>query len=237
MHSEWTDRLSEYLDGGLPPDEAAQVRAHLDECGACSTVFDELRAVVLRAQSLDTTPPSRDLWAGIEARIDEADRDSQVIDLASRLGGGRADARRRTVRLSIPQLIAAGLALAFASGTTVWLARPDGAVPATPVSVAPGAGVPAVSVSAQEDGLDTDGQADELTQLEELLASHRDALSPNTVRILEKNLAAIDRAITESMQALVDDPSNEFLQGHLERARQRKLEYLRDASVAFQWST
>ncbi len=236
MHSEWTDRLSEYLDGGLPPDEAARVRAHLDECEVCATVLDELKAVVLRAQSLDTAPPSRDLWEGIETRIAEADQDSQVIDLASRLGRGSIGARRRTVRLSIPQLIAAGLALAFASGTTVWLARPDGPVPAASVSVAPDAGVPVASVSA-EDGPDGEGQADELTQLEELLASHRGALSPNTVRILEKNLAAIDRAIAESMQALTDDPGNEFLQGHLERARQRKLEYLRDASVAFQWST
>lgn len=28
-------RLWEYLDGALPPEEAATVRAHLDACGGC----------------------------------------------------------------------------------------------------------------------------------------------------------------------------------------------------------
>src|SRR5438093_1057563 len=33
MHDKWTDQLSEYLDGELPPEEPAAVESHLRGCG------------------------------------------------------------------------------------------------------------------------------------------------------------------------------------------------------------
>lgn len=239
MHTEWTDRLSDYIDGLLPPPEAGQLEAHLDACPACAAVLDELRTVVSAARGLEATPPARDLWPEIRAAIDAPGESPRVIDLATRLEGRRAPRKARTLRVTVPQLVAAGLALAFASGGTVWMVRPDRA-PDAAVAAAGDAtqatrlvAAPATASAPVSDGTHTD----ELAELEELLAAHRTSLAPNTIRILEKNLAAIDRAITESMEALASDPGNEFLQGHLERARERKLEYLREASVAFQWTT
>lgn len=240
MHTEWTDRLSDYLDGHLDPEETKRVDAHLAECETCTTVLEELRAVVLRARSLDDTAPPRDLWPGIRAAM-QAGPQSRVIDLSARLAAGGAR-RRWTVRLSASQLVAAALALVLVSGGTAWLARPDVGTARTSGETALEPAVPSRTVeegaSPTRTGDPGDGShAGELAELEELLVQHRDSLSPKTVRILERNLAAIDRAITESLQALESDPGNEFLRGHLERARQRKLEYLREASVAFQWAT
>jgi anti-sigma factor RsiW len=242
MKHEWTDRFSEYLDGHLAEDEAVRVERHVEECAECSATLEQLRAVVQRARRLSDREPSRELWRGIREGIAPDTKAPDVIDLVSRREIDGRPAGRRVVRLTIPQLVAAGLALALASGTGAWLLLPE--VPLASGSATPeiGQAVPALRTAAGEpssaDVATGDAtQTDELGELEELLARHRSELAPHTVRILEKNLAAIDRAIEDSRRALAVDPGNTFLEGHLERARQRKLEYLRDASVAFQWSS
>ena len=242
MKHEWTDRLSEYLDGHLAEDEAARVERHIEGCAECSATLEQLRAVVQRARQLTDTAPSRDLWHGIRDGIASEAGAREVIDLASRREVGARSAGRRVVRLTVPQLVAAGLALALASGTGAWFFGP--APPPAPGSAASESGlaVPALRTAAGEPSSGAPRPADgtqtgELAELEELLDRHRAELAPHTVRILEKNLAAIDRAIEDSRRALAVDPGNAFLEGHLERARQRKLEYLRDASVAYHWSS
>ena len=234
MTTHWTDRLSEYMDGHLRPDEAKAAEAHLAECAECSALLAQLRAVSHAARQLEDRPPAQDLWAGIQEAIRQPDPDAQIIDIRQRTEVVAGSGLRRTVRMSVPQLIAAGLALALVSGGTAWWVRPDAP---SPGPLASGTEAPVVQVSTTPGTEESPDQADELAQLQELLDRHRDQLSPNTVRILEKNLAAIDRAIQESLDALAADPGNEFLEGHLERARERKLEYLREASAAFQWST
>jgi hypothetical protein len=237
MSDIWTDRLSEYLDGGLSPDEVAAFESHLAGCSECSTVLEELRGVVARARSLDDVEPAADLWPGIREAIGAEDRAMEVIEFASRRPAATSKPRRR-VNLTIPQLMAAGIALAFISGAGALSLRPkvgwnggatlgDGALPVRMVEADLGTAPP----------LGDETQTRELAELEELLTRHKHELSPNTVRILEKNLAAIDRAIQESLQALAVDPGNVFLEGHVERSYQRKLEYLREASATFQWST
>ena len=74
VHEEWTDQLSDYLDGELSADERGAVEAHLRGCAACAAVLNDLKRVVARAQSVDARPPQADLWAGIAARIDAARR-------------------------------------------------------------------------------------------------------------------------------------------------------------------
>ena len=45
-HTEWTDRLSDYLDGELSDHEHRSVAAHVAGCVECSQALHELRAVV-----------------------------------------------------------------------------------------------------------------------------------------------------------------------------------------------
>ena len=56
-------------------------------------------------------------------------------------------------------------------------------------------------------------------------------LDPGTVKILETNLDAIDKAIDQSRRALAADPANVYLNNHLADARQRKLALLRRATA------
>ena len=66
----WTDRLSEYLDGGLGRSERAALESHLATCPTCAAVLGDLRAVVERSRALPTPPPPADLWPGVRSQIE-----------------------------------------------------------------------------------------------------------------------------------------------------------------------
>jgi hypothetical protein len=66
-----------------------------------------------------------------------------------------------------------------------------------------------------------------IADLEQALSAGRSQLDQGTIRILEANLEAIDKAIEQSRQALASDPANVYLHSHLAEARQRKLALLR----------
>jgi hypothetical protein len=91
-------------------------------------------------------------------------------------------------------------------------------------------------VLAVDTGTPPEGLADELAVLEAALQVARSTLDPNTVLVLERNLAVIEQAIADSREALVLDPNNAFLSEHLERMYRRKLDYLQDAVRAVEWS-
>ncbi len=208
-----SQELSEYLDAELPPERAAQVERHLQECPACAAAYEELRRVVVRAQALDDRPPRRDLWPGVAAAI------------------GAAPATDRRVTLGLPTLLAASLALMLGSGGAVVLWQRGHPAPAPAVAAAPPVAVPEsvpALVAAQPAGR---GYAEAVRVLEQELAARRGALDTATVRVLEQNLALIDRAITEAERALAADPGDGYLAGHLTQTRLRKLDLLRRAAA------
>jgi hypothetical protein len=216
----FTDQLSEYLDDELSAPERAAIDAHLAHCTGCRETLEELRGVVLEATSLVDTAPSRDLWTGVAARIGPG----------SQLRGFVSPFRRAiSARLSftLPQLAAAGLALMVLSGGLVWMARsgdPRADFPPISAQVADG---PAISPANSADSHYDEAIAD----LERTLASVRTKLDPETVSVVEENLATIDRAIDECRRALATDPANVYLNTHLAEARQRKLTLLRRATL------
>jgi anti-sigma factor RsiW len=217
MSDQWTDRLSDYLDDELTPGERAAVDAHLKVCRDCAATLEELRAVIARAASLPVVAPAADLWPAIEPRL----------GTRSVLMPFRVRASRR-FSFTLPQLVAAGLALMVLSGGSVWLAQFGGrATSLPPVAATPGdpsAGLAPVAL--------VDPRYDEAVRdLEDALEAGRSQLDPETVRILEANLLAIDHAIDQSRRALAEDPANIYLNSHLAEARQRKLMLLRRASA------
>jgi hypothetical protein len=62
--------LSEWADGTLPPDQRAVVETHLDGCERCADLAADLAAIATESRALPQLQPSRDLWAGIAARIE-----------------------------------------------------------------------------------------------------------------------------------------------------------------------
>ena len=239
MTDQWTDRLSEYLDDELTPEERAAADEHLRHCVACGAVLADLKRIVVRAQSLENRPPARDLWPAIAARIGAspatADRSEVVaIDTAR---------RRRRWSFSLPELAAAGIALMALSGGAVWLLHPG----ASTVVVANGAGAepivtpgltPAMAPSGSfRVGLTPSrraaGQSYDaaVADLQGVLAIGRGRLDSTTVRVIERNLATIDSAIVQAQRAVAADSANAYLNSHLAETMRRKLELLRQAAA------
>jgi anti-sigma factor RsiW len=246
VHEEWTDKLSEFLDGELPADEHRAVDAHLRGCAECAAVLADLKRVVARAQQAGAVPrpPSVDLWAGIAARIDgsrpaKPSRERQASDdaVANRSAGAFA-LRTRRITLTLPQLAAAAVLVAAVSGGIVWRTvarsapRPQGQVAVAPASPA----ADRVADQAEIDRVVPVGMADAqydaaVADLEGALKEGRGRLDAATIAIVEHNLQIIDQAIAQAREALVADPANTYLSGHLVEARRRKLDLLRRAAA------
>jgi anti-sigma factor RsiW len=240
-----SNQLSPYLDDELEPSARAQVDAHLRACEACSTELETLRRILAHAATIadEDTPPSRDLWSGIAARIEQprtAPAALTNVVPSSEVAARRASARTATasaprrVSLSISQLAAAAALLIALSGATAWFVRGSATAPAQTVA---GSGVIQAEIEPRAtDGVRlanfADAQYDAaVSDLERTLSERRNDLNPRTVEILERNLKLIDAAIAQARQALEEDPGNQYLNRHLVESRHRKLELLRRATA------
>jgi hypothetical protein len=210
MSDQWTDRLSEYVDGDLSEAEQAAVEAHLESCVECAETLADLRRIVRRARVLGERHPVRDLWPGVAARI----------------GAGR---RRHRISFSVPQLLAASIALAVLSGGGAWLLHPGpGGLAAIWSSPVP-ADVPVATVGTT--GAAAPTYASAVDDLERILSEGRGRLDSTTVRVLEQNLALIDLAIAQAQRAVAADSANAYLNTHLAETMRRKIDLLRQAAA------
>jgi hypothetical protein len=226
MSDQWTDRLSEYLDDGLPPAERAALETHLRHCVACGVVLADLERIVERARGLEDRLPERELWPGIAGRIGAGPAGVRPLDAAR---------PRRRWSFSLPELAAAGIALMALSGGAVWLLHP-GTPPAAvatragpaPVAASAGSSVVALASANRAAGRSYDAAVGDL---ERVLEEGRGRLDTTTVRVIERNLATIDTAIAQAQRAVAADSGNLYLNSHLAETMRRKLELLRQAAA------
>ena len=212
MTDQWTDRLSEYLDGELAPVEQTAFEAHLAACEGCRTTLDELRRVVTNARALDDRPPSADLWPAVAARIGLSSRARPVV---------------RRFSFTVRQLAAASVVLALLSGGAAWLIVRRGTVATPPQVVSERTPTLLNAVVYPGDAR----YAAQVAELERALDRGRGRLDTATVRVIERNLRIIDRAIRSAQSALAADPANSYLNLHLAQEMRRKLELLRQAAT------
>jgi hypothetical protein len=199
------EQLSDYLDGDLASAERQVLAEHLVGCAECNGLLTELRRVIARAQALEDRPPRADLWPGVAAAI-----------------GATGPVRPRT-GLSVPQLLAAGIALMIVTGTVVGLVMRR-EKPAVGVVTANG-DTTQLTVGATAPVARRYNAA--ILELQGKLEAGRGKLDTLTVRIVDEKLRLVDRAISDAEYALAADPANAYLTGHLTRTRLRKLDLLR----------
>jgi len=104
--------LPDYLEGTLDGSRRVSVERHLRECVRCAGLVRDLENIRDEAAALPDLVPSRDLWAGIEARIA-----APVIPLAA-----RSERRKRLVPAWMG-IAAAALVVSTAAVTYVLTAR------------------------------------------------------------------------------------------------------------------
>lgn len=225
MNDQWTDKLSDYLDGELNAAERVELEEHLSGCGECSAVLEQLRQVVARAQGLGDRAPDGDLWSGVAERIGVA---AAVRDLAEHRRRKQERLSERRFSISLPQLVAASVALMVLSAGSAWMvsrtgsSAGEGAIPTAATGTVLVSEVPAELATSFDTAV---------VQLQLILEESRGQLDTATVRIIEENLLIINRAIAQAQRALAMDPASIYLKEHLAATKRQKLEFLRQAAL------
>ncbi len=207
--------LDDFVDDETTPDERREVEQHLAGCSDCRSVVKDTRALLAASATLAReVPPGEDLWPDIRARIGQA---------RSATASPWSGARTRWLGLAASLLV-----VALAGSTTLWL-RQSGRTPSVDGQPA-GTALPAD----YDPSATIEDQMREYVEAAELLqASIRERgtkLSPETLVVVEKNLAIIDQAIAEVRGVLESDPTDRGNALMLQAMHQQKVELLRRVS-------
>src|SRR6267142_2516037 len=132
MQDPWIERLSEYVDEELSRPDREALEQHLLRCTECSSAVEDLMAVRERARNLPEASVPAELWSRIESSI-ATGRLRSVPSQEARPERAKESGRERTgfwggrSSFSLPQLVAACLAVAVLSGAGVFaLMKPPG---------------------------------------------------------------------------------------------------------------
>lgn len=249
--------LLDYLEEALDDDARARIDEHVSGCLRCHSMLRDINAIRAEAAQLPELTPSRDLWAGISARIEPA-----VVPLRS---------PRESRRTWIPAYAAAAAALVIATAGITYIATsrsmrsstqqvavvskseaaPKVAVAPTPEPPASASVESAPSAPAEREtapriqssrGVTLASRkvaataseiayGDEISRLQNIIRQRRDQLDPNTVAVIEQSLQIIDAAVRQSRAALARDPKSGFLTDQLNNALDKKVELLRTVAL------
>ena len=249
--------LQDFQEGLLPPEVEEEVRRHLAECSQCRRELETLADLLdAMAELPQEAQPSRDLWpqvawriTGTQAGAEDAGAGGAEVDKVAEWGGvSRGDGvgggglaedrfgvrrlRGRRINLAAWQLLAASLVVALVSGASVWAFLSGRGGEEGPMAV------PAPWI-AQQAALDQayGGYDEAVADLESALEQGRHVLGPETVLVLEENLAIIDRAIQEAREALASDPGSAVVRRILAENLRWKVSLLRHAVSAVYTNT
>ncbi len=210
--------IHDYVDGALDAGARAEVDRHLESCGACRLLVDDLREIRSVAGSLDLREPPARAWSRIERAI-------RLEPSAIRAAQGPV-ARRLTSRYA---WLAAAAVLVIATGVGLRFyttAGPGtGTVPSEGASSAANAAAQEVEAELRE----AESHYEKAIKgLEQITSSEQNTLDPATAATLQKNLAVIDQAISESRAALHVQPDSEPAQQSLLDSFKSKIALLQD---------
>ncbi len=228
MTDKWIDRLSDYLDDEMSPAERALLEERLAEDQELASTLEGLRRVKIHGQAVDDRVPPhvQSIWDGVAQRIGatrSVPRDRKPIV-------GLIPWRSRRVPISVPQLIAASVALIVLSGGGAMMIQRFAADPGAtglPVESA----VVSVATDAAFASIGATRYDQAVADLTLVLEARREFLDRETIAVLTENLAIIDRAIERSLEALRTAPRSDYLLSHLEQTMRQKMTLLQHATA------
>ena len=201
------EQINDIADGKRTADNG--LAEHVTQCDVCGEQVRRVRELVDAARALprEIAPPP-EAWRTLQ----------------SRLGDGRKPARQtRASRWVYGGWMAAAAVLVLVVGMTLL-------EPARRNNKVKGSKLPPATATATSSSMHVlaveKNYAATVAELRQTLEAQRSTLSPNTIAVLERSMAAIDGAIAEARAALADDPANQMLVGILSANYERKVELL-----------
>jgi anti-sigma-K factor RskA len=220
--------LDGYADGTLSAAERPSVEQHLAGCAACREMVDDLREILRGAADLELRQPPVRAWSRLERAIKmesaHATPDAAAPGARPEVGAARLAFARA------PWLAGLAAAAAIILATVVGLRYAPGRH--TEPAVAPSGAAIAAGEAAQS--IETELRQAEahyekaIKGLEAIANSEQSELDPRTAATLQKNLAVIDQAISESRAAVRAQPASEPAQQSLIDGFKTKIGLLQD---------
>lgn len=142
----WSEKLHDYVDGELAPEDASALEAHLAGCADCRHALASLCALRSATSALDReVAPTRDLWAGIATQIHAGSQRGQTA--GAEVIAFPTVSRRLLPRLLVQAGVAASIAVLFVVAQRNL--PPNGGWTVASVEGAPRIGTRAISGSGQ----------------------------------------------------------------------------------------
>ena len=204
--------LDEYVDGAMTADAARAADAHLAACERCRAIVEDVRAIRSMSRSLESHVPPPQVWAKLATAIDAQPKGWPLFSLSP-----------------FALQPAAALAMAAVLGTGLWwvggrlapAAGPNAGATTQPPIMTAGFGSVTLQMAEQE-------FTTAIAGLEEMTTAQQDALDPDTVGVMQANLAVIDSAIDQSRAALVSEPDSDIAEQSLFEALRSKVALLQN---------
>lgn len=219
----FAEAISALADGTLDAADRPRIEAHLEACGDCRALLDDLRALRRDAAALRVAPLPAALWPRVAARL----RDQGVRESAQ--PGSRA-AFWQWAAIAAVLVLAVGVSLML-----TWTRRPAPSPAATHADDAMrtaqagnAAATPSVQSVEAELKLAEEHYERAITGLEQVASSDQASLDPQVAATVKRNLEVIDQAIAESRTALTTEPQNQPARESLFEALRRKIGILQD---------
>ena len=217
--------LNDYVDDALGSRERTEVEAHLESCAPCRALVDDLRDIARTAASLDQREPPARAWARIERAI-ELERGSRADGARAFQASGSSSGLAQLKASRHIAWLAAAAAIVIATAVGLRYVASRGAQPQT-AAAGPSADVTSQTIEAELRAAEE--HYDKAIKGLELIANaEKGALDTQTAATLQKNLAVIDQAISESRAAVRMQPTNEPAQQSLLENFKAKLALLQD---------
>ena len=208
--------LNDYAEEALAGPGRAEVERHLEVCDACRAVVEDFRAIRRAASSLPAVPPPPSAWNHLQEAI--------------RREGAPGTVRRERWAPTPAQLGWFGIAAALVLATIVGLRMG----PFGPGTASVGSSATSTSTAGDVESVESElRQAEEhytkaITGLQQIASEGEGELDPETAATLQKTLAVVDQAISESRAAVRSEPTNETAQQSLLENFSTKIALLQD---------
>ena len=215
------DVLVDLVDGRLDGAEQRGVERHLEGCGHCRALVEDLRSIRAAAFMLDRREPNADTWSKLQAAIAaEPAPKGRLLEMSRRsFGGGRTN-------WAVWLGAAAALILATVIGLMPLINGGGSEHEDNAPTAASETAEPTVeSVTAEFEAAERHYQK-AIDDLQTIANKDTGELDPQLASVLQKNLTVIDQAITESRTALRMQPSSANAQSGLFDALRSKVALL-----------
>jgi hypothetical protein len=227
--SECQDLLSEFIDEELSENKRAFMQMHIDSCNECCAIFDDLSQIVSVSKELPLLSPENALWSKIEDEIRELKAlpaQKQRTNTWTRFWNYRLH-----LSLSMPQIagvICLVMMLSLAA-TFTYLPEKSAIITSTPIAYNHSTIVarPLANVMNPE-------EAELYSAIDRTMQTvnrRRAKWDPQLQTLFERNLAIVDRSVSECKQMVLRNPDDQIAHEMMMIAYKEKLRLLEQFST------